>query len=45
MTAHCNFLGKFELSLLPHAPGGVPQFEVMFGIDAHVSCVFLRVSK
>ena len=35
MTAHCNLLGKFELSGIPPAPRGVPQIEVTFDIDAN----------
>ena len=34
MTAHCNLLGKFELSGIPPAPRGVPQIEVTFDIDS-----------
>ncbi|KAH8796806.1 heat shock cognate 70 [Flagelloscypha sp. PMI_526] len=30
-----NLLGKFELSGIPPAPRGVPQFEVIFDIDAN----------
>ncbi|EDR28481.1 heat shock cognate 71 kDa protein, putative [Entamoeba dispar SAW760] len=35
MTAHCNLLGKFELTGIPPAPRGVPQIEVTFDIDAN----------
>ena len=28
LTAHCNLLGKFWLSVIPPAPCGVPQIEV-----------------
>ena len=34
-TAHCYLLGMFELSLLPPAPRGVPQIEVMLDSDAN----------
>ena len=39
MTAHCNLLGNFELSLLPPAPCGVLLIGVMFDSDANGSCV------
>ena len=35
MTCHNNLLGKFELSGIPPAPRGVPQFEVTFDIDSN----------
>ena len=35
MTAHCNLLGKFELSGIPPEPRGVPQIEVTVDIDAN----------
>ena len=35
MTAHCNLLGKVELSGIPPAPRGVPQIDVTFDIDAN----------
>ncbi|KAH8794365.1 heat shock protein 70 [Flagelloscypha sp. PMI_526] len=34
-TKDHNLLGKFELSGIPPAPRGVPQFEVIFDIDAN----------
>ena len=33
MTKDNNILGKFELTGIPPAPGGVPQIEVTFDID------------
>ena len=35
MTAHCNLIGKFELSGIPPAPRGVPQIEVTVVFDAN----------
>jgi len=34
-TKDNNLLGKFELTGIPPAPGGVPQIEVTFDIDAN----------
>jgi endoplasmic reticulum chaperone BiP len=34
LTKDNNLLGKFELSNIPPAPGGVPQIEVTLEIDA-----------
>ncbi|KAF8906075.1 heat shock protein 70kD, peptide-binding domain-containing protein [Gymnopilus junonius] len=34
-TKDNNLLGKFELSVIPPAPCGVPQIEVTFDIDAN----------
>ena len=33
MTKDNNILGKFELTGIPPAPGGVPQIEVTFDVD------------
>ena len=33
MTKENNILGKFELTGIPPAPGGVPQIEVTFDVD------------
>merc|ERR1711872_991463 len=35
MTKDNNLLGKFELSVIPPAPRGVPQIEVTFDVDAN----------
>ncbi|XP_044063609.1 heat shock cognate 71 kDa protein-like [Siniperca chuatsi] len=35
MTKDNNILGKFELTVIPPAPRGVPQIEVTFDIDAN----------
>ncbi|XP_029477234.2 heat shock 70 kDa protein-like [Oncorhynchus nerka] len=35
MTKDNNLLGKFELTGIPPAPRGIPQFEVTFDIDAN----------
>ena len=44
MTAHCNFLGNFELFGIPPAPRGVPQIGVVFDIDANgVLCVSTEI--
>jgi len=35
MTKSNHLLGQFELGNIPPAPGGVPQIEVLFDVDAN----------
>ena len=45
MTKDNNLLGKFELTIIPPAPRGVPQIDVTFDIDANAILNVSAVDK